>query len=154
MKIHLTSQDFSRMATSLCSQIVPIRDQFEWIVGIERGGIPISTWLSYALGKKHASVKISLYGDDDKKKNIVPYVWFDYHWIEVVKSSFLLVDDIVDSGETLNLFRDISVLNKARYWVAALHWCKENSPYNKPDFYVETKKKEDWIVYPWEKETA
>lgn len=150
-KVYLDNQDFSRLASALCSQIIPIRDQFEWVVGIERGGIPLSTWLAFSLGKKHSSIQLSLYGDSQEKKSI-PHVCFGPNWSFIIKSPFLLVDDIVDSGETLNLFRDLTVVDKARYWVATLHWCKENSPYNKPDFYVETKKKDDWIVYPWEKE--
>lgn len=141
------------MAQDLCSQIIPIQNKIEWVVGIERGGIPLSTWLAYTLGKKHTSIKISLYGDNDKKTGN-PHIWFGPHWDSIIKSPFLLVDDIVDSGETLKLFRELTVVDKAKYWVATLHWCKENSPNCKPDFYVETKAKDDWIVYPWEKETT
>lgn len=141
------------MATQLCSQILAIRDQFQWVVGIERGGLQLSQWLAYVLQKPHSSVKISLYGDSDKKQHIAqPQIWLGHHWQTFIKSPFLLVDDIVDSGETLDLFRELTLVDKPTFWLAALHWCEENSPYRKPDFFIEKKAKTDWIVYPWEKD--
>lgn len=150
-KIHLTDADFSRMASNLCSQVLRVKDQFQWVVGIERGGLPLSQWLAYALNKPHSSIKISLYGDS-QKKGLPAHAWFGYHWPTVIKAPFLLVDDIVDSGETLDLFRELTLVDKPTFWLATLHWCEENSPYRKPDFFVEKKAKTDWIVYPWEKD--
>lgn len=151
-KIFLTNEDFSRMAGQLCSQILKIRDQFQWVVGIERGGLPLSQWLAYALQKPHSSITISLYGDRTVKTGTPPHIWFGPHWDKIIKSPFLLVDDIVDSGETLRLFQELTFVDKATYWLATLHWCEENSPNQKPDFFVEKKRKADWIVYPWEKD--
>jgi hypoxanthine phosphoribosyltransferase len=141
------------MATDLCNQLLPFKNKFEWIVGVERGGLPLSNWLSYVMGKPHTSVQISLYGDGDKIKINSPYVWLGLHHETYLKHPFLLVDDIVDSGKTLALFRDLTFLHKPKFMVATLHWCPENNPNHKPDFYIETKKKEDWIVYPWSSPT-
>jgi len=158
MKIYLTRQDFSNLATQLCSQIIPIRDQFEWIVGIERGGLYISNWLAYVLGKKHTSIKIQFYGDGTEVKKSAIWQGHFSPAFDGQESPFLVVDDIVDSGRTVEFFKTIAwhgfpnPQKPAKFWVAALHWCKENSPNNEPDFYAETKKKDDWIVYPWEKD--
>lgn len=152
-KIYVTNADFSRMATELCNQLLSIKDKFEWVVGIKRGGLPLSNWLSYALGKKHSEIEISLYGDDThKKKQRNQCMWYNPHnYDEYIKSPFLLVDDIVDSGETIKLFKELSGRNdNPKYWIATLHWCEENSPDCKPDFYVNKKHKTDWIIYPWE----
>jgi len=156
MKIYITDQDYSRMVINLCTQLLPIKDKFEWIVGIERGGLPISSYLSYALNKKHTSINISFYGDGDKPTDEVKssLIWKDhFNTLFYEGVSFLLVDDIVDSGRTIKFFKHITGItqnNKPTYWIATLHWCKENSPDCKPDFYVEEKNINDWIVYPWE----
>lgn len=86
------------------------------------------------------------------KRGVPPHVWFGPHVERWIHTPFLLVDDIVDSGETLDLFRELTLVDKPKFWVATLHWCEENSPCHKPDYFVETKKKSEWIVYPWEKD--
>lgn len=135
------------MLTNLCAQIIPIKDKFEWVVGIERGGLPISQWLSYALNKKHTSILISRYGDETHSSFIKSR--FD---TLPIGHPFLLVDDIVDSGGTIDYFKKI--FQSTPYWVATLHWCEENSPHLKPDFYVDKKHKSEWIVYPWEENNS
>lgn len=148
-KVHLSQEDFSRMAHQLCSQIVPVRHKIDWIVGIERGGIPLSTWLAYALGKKHDKIRIQF-----RKDEMIALPHSSYVGPEQFKfdGQFLLVDDIVDSGRTIKKFREITNYTDGHFWVASLHWCPENSPDCKPDFYVKTKEKDEWIVYPWEKD--
>lgn len=151
-KLYLTNEDFSRMCHQLCSQIFPHKDTFKWVVGIKRGGIPLSTWLAYVLCKNHAEVAVSLYGDRTEKHDVPPRVWFGPHMDRWIHTPFLLVDDIVDSGETLDLFRELTARDAPKFWIATLHWCEENSPYHKPDFFVEKKLKSEWIIYPWEHE--
>lgn len=145
MKIHITQEDFGQMAMELCTKLLAIRDKFEWIVGIERGGVPLSTWLAYALNKKHTTIKISFYKDGDKpnKKCIVGEADFP------CTENILVVDDIVDSGNTMAVLHGMLPSGYKKVWIATLHWCEENSPLQKPDFFVEKKKKSDWIVYPW-----
>ncbi len=145
MKLYITREQFSTMLTQLCSQILPIKDQFTHVVGIERGGIPISSWLADTLGKKHHSILISRYGDREQPNGL-----HICRIIDLPRTPFLLVDDIVDSGETIQYFKELKCNFIPKFWVATLHWCPENSPHQKPDFYVDIKKKGDWIIYPWE----
>ena len=161
-KTYLDEKDFHRLSSELCAKIISIKDKFDWVVGIERGGVPISGWLAYTLGKKHTTVCISIYGDDHKiNQDRVNKLDGNINWAGgdlrntfspiVVKQPFLIVDDIVDTGTTIKYLKKCMQFDNPIYWVASLHWCPENSPDCKPDFYVETKKKDDWIVYPWEK---
>lgn len=145
MKIYIGNGQLSPMLTQLCSQILPIQHQFKTIVGIERGGIPISTWLAHVLNKEHVTVAISF--RDGNVPTLDEQRW--YHFAQMMEGlPLLVVDDIVDSGKTIDFFRQI--LPNNQIWVASLHWCPENSPNHKPDFYVETKKASEWVVYPWE----
>lgn len=145
MKIYIGESQLSLMLTQLCSQILSIQDQFKTIVGIERGGVPISTWLAYVLNKEHITVSISF--RDGNAPTLDEQRW--YHFANTFEGQpLLIVDDIVDSGKTIDFIRQVFSRNKL--WIATLHWCPENSPNHKPDFFVEQKCKEDWIVYPWE----
>jgi len=147
MKIYLSNQDTSRMMTELCNQIVPIRNQFEHIVGIERGGVHISKWLAYTLGKEHHSILISRYGDKEHTDGSCVC-----RIENLPHTPFLLVDDIIDSGGTIQYFKELIYKFIPKFWIATLHWCPENSPKHRPDFFVAEKQKNDWIVYPWETE--
>jgi len=148
-KLYLTNEDFSRMAQNLCAQLGKIQNRFQWVVGIERGGLPLSRWLSYALNKQHTSVNISF--RDGNAPAIGDQRW--YHFAQMFDGvPFLVVDDIVDSGKTIKFLKQ--VVRTDNMWVAALHWCPESSPDCKPDFFVETKHKDQWIVYPWEKDES
>ena len=142
-KIYITGHEFSQMAEDLGNQIYPIRYQFERIVAIARGGLQLGSWMSYVLNKDLVVVTISLRDN--------PGIWFPPSWETMNEYPYLVVDDIVDSGETIKAFkRNVPATNK--FWTATLHWCQENSPDRKPDFYAAIKNKSDWIVYPWEKE--
>jgi hypoxanthine phosphoribosyltransferase len=149
--IQVTDKKFIEMADELYHQIIPIKDKFEWIVSIRRGGEPLGNWLSIALEKLHTCIEISLYGNDKTKKDVTPHIWLGPHYKKYVTTQFLLVDDICDSGSTIKLFRDLVAKDGAKFWIATLHWCEENSPDCRPDFFVEKKLKTSWVVYPWEK---
>jgi hypoxanthine phosphoribosyltransferase len=56
----------------------------------------------------------------------------------------LIIDDISDSGDTLFCFKN-------KYTIACLY----STPWTKvtPDFYLRVKKsRDDWIIFPWEKD--
>lgn len=53
----------------------------------------------------------------------------------------LIVDDIVDSGETLEKY------HKKQYCIASMYYCRKSS--FEPSFWM-FEKKEEWIKFPWE----
>ena len=141
-KVILDKSDFYRLSSELYHKVFLIKDKFDWIVGIERGGVPLSSWLSYVLNKKHTTIQISTYGSSKPVVNLK----------NLPGTIFLLVDDIVDSGNTIRILESEGKIKQGSdFYLASLHWCPSNSPFCKPDFYVETKEKYQWIIYPWEK---
>ena len=96
------------------------------ITGIPRGGAIIALLLSHKLN--------------------LPYVPIDVAKLGELKGQILVVDDIADSGTTLDPFI-------ADYWTYTLHWKQKSIA--KPTFYsVEVPNEGVWIVYPWEKKDA
>ena len=130
MKEHLFWQDIERLVDDLCGTIIvdcnkngtTPEETFEAIYGIPRGGLIIAVMMSHKL---HIPLITSLNGMYGKK--------------------FLIVDDIADTGKTLEKSKKLEVCNKAKY--ATIHYHKQSVV--EPEYWV-SEKGDRWIVYPWE----
>ena len=153
MKCYIQHEDFIFELLSLMGKIQHDHPDFDFVLGIKNGGLHLSERIAKHFHKPHRSVLISFYDTDDKRLDS-PRV-DDFTLIEELKAkkhgTFLLVDDIIDSGSTLRWFIKHTGLERDKdFKVATMHWCSENSPDLKPHWYVANKHKTDWIVYPWE----
>jgi len=93
--------------------------------GIPRGGLIVATALTYF------SDKFALYLENPISNN---YMGLD--------TKIIVVDDIVDSGDTAQKYFD-------HYEVGTLFWRKGAS--FEPDFYAEKLETDVWIHFPWER---
>ncbi len=62
------------------------------------------------------------------------------------KFKILIIDDIYDSGRTMQAV--LGYLGKEDVTTATLFW-KETAS-QKPDYFANVAKKEEWIIFPWE----
>jgi len=92
------------------------------VYGLPRGGLPIAVSLSHKLG-----LPLMMNYDDRKV---------------VTDKQILIVDDIADTGHTLNRFKE-----EERNIICTFHFHEQSIV--RPDFYCE-EKGDKWIVYPWE----
>ena len=65
---------------------------------------------------------------------------------DVKGKKVLIIDDIWDSGRTMEAV--LEYLGKENVTTATLYW-KEKA-LNKPNYYAETARENEWIVFPWE----
>lgn len=118
----------------------------EIIIGIARGGLVPSVYLSDALGVPHiAAVQIRLYTDRGVKGRLEI---LDYTRRDLAGKKVLVVDDVSDSGETLLALEGWLRGHKVgEYKIACIH----SKPGTKrvPDFYAE--ETHAWLQYPWNK---
>jgi hypoxanthine phosphoribosyltransferase len=154
MKHYVSQKEFDSLLFRIIDTTYNHKDLFNFVVGIKNGGLNVSIPLSKELKIPHQSIHISFYNGEEKMN--APIISLDdlpkiLSLKDKKGGTFLWVDDIVDSGSTLRWFIDYTGLEMDKdFYVATLHWCKENSPDLQPNFYVELKNKENWIVYPWE----
>ena len=120
MKKFISWDELDRLADELCDMIP--ENQYEGIYAIPRGGLIIGVMISHKLGLPMIDRLQSWYG-----------------------KKFLIVDDIADTGQTLQGMR-AEVYKEAH--TATIHYHKQSSV--EPSYWVE-EKSDDWIVYPWEK---
>ena len=154
MKTYMDRHQFYTFKELLLKSLKPIKNDFNFILGIENGGRLLSEYLALHLNKPHHTIRISFYDKDDQRLFFPVIKGKDK--IDSLKrktlGKFLWVDDIIDSGSTLQWFINETGLQKGiDFSVVTLHWCEENSPNLKPEFFIEKKKKSEWICYPWEK---
>jgi len=116
------------------------------VVAVLKGGFPVGLWLASLYGKPLAFLQIKHYRWWHRRSKPVLLRGLSF---QVEGLRVLLVDDVVDSGETLKLAFSHLKLRKVKALKAAVLHVKPWRRFQ-PDYYV--KETADWIVYPWEKQ--
>lgn len=112
-KVYLSWDDIEILTDELCKKIVKSGIQITSVTGLERGGLIPAVLISHKLN--------------------IPYVYsIDY--------TTLVIDDICDTGETLNKL--VTPLT------AVLH--HKPAAKHTPKFFAQ-EVGDEWIVYPWER---
>lgn len=115
-KQYYTWKEFERDQDILAKRIKKSKRNFNGIYGIPRGGLPLAVALSHKL-----NLPLLLGG---------------------VTAKTLVVDDIADSGSTLNPYQERSA------FIVTIFYHPKSLV--KPALWLH-KKTVDWIVFPWEK---
>lgn len=142
----LTWKDIAELSMELC---IRIRDSGyipEVIVAILRGGYIVAKLVGdYLTVDDISTIEIKFYkgiGERGEKPVVSSPITHDLRGKNV-----LIVDDVADSGRTLQVAMDVVKLHGARHIKTATLYIKPWS-ITMPDYYVgETN---SWIVFPWE----
>lgn len=150
-KIYVSWNDVQRQVQELVRQMWQDRWVPDYVVGITRGGLTPANLISQYLGVPMETLKVSLRdGNQDCESNF---------WMQedaVNGKNILIVDDINDSGATLNWIHkdwDIGSRWGDNVRVAVLYDNESSESKITPDYSAEDiNKAEDpqWIVFPWE----
>lgn len=137
---NFTNQDFERCVHIITTHVNNLEHKPTKILAFKRGGLVLGVYLSHALGIPMDVVDSSKY--DYLSPLVVP---------DDVRSNrlaqYLIVDDIIDSGETIEEFiRSSGVRN---YQVVTLVGTSKFSGMDRIFFPV-TKITDDFVVFPWE----
>jgi len=150
-KIFVSWNDVQRQVQELVRQMWQDRWAPDYVVGITRGGLTPANLISQYLGVPMETLKVSLReGAESCETNC---------WIPedaLADRNILIVDDINDSGATLNWIRDdwgseIEWGQNVR--VAVLYDNESSESIHTPDYSAESINKAadpQWIVFPWE----
>jgi xanthine phosphoribosyltransferase len=124
-KLYICWEDVENLITSIVNEIKQENSIPEYIVGLPRGGLIPATIMSHMLDVPLLSLK-----DIDKRKNNL---------------NILIVDDIADSGKTLNPFT-------TKYRTATLHYKPQSI--HLPTYYAHEVNNDIWVNFPWEKKDS
>jgi len=140
-------KDFDRIVKKLIKQLRKF--QFDAIVGISTGGLIPTAVIANEFNIKPRIVGIKYYKDIEvpgEKPSIYQHILEG-----LANKTVLLVDDIADSGKTLELAKDYVYWKGAKTVIVATLHMKPDCVIT-PDAYVRVTDK--WVVYPWEKEVT
>jgi len=135
------------MLLSLAQRIKSSGYKAEVIVGVSRGGWPPARIMSDLLENSNvANMKVEFYKDigvRSKKPRITQPVT-----AKVTGKRVLVVDDVADSGHSLNVVANHLRRKGAEELKVCTIYLKPQSTFH-PDFYAKTTRK--WIIFPWER---
>ena len=170
-KIYYTWSNVESQTQEILRQINLDRWRTDYVVGLTRGGLVLANLISQYLGCRMECLKVSLRDGAEQESNCwmaedaFGYGGDDGYPADSLKKNILIVDDINDSGATLNWIRNdwmSSCFSTSPVWdhiwghnvrVAVLV-DNESSKNEIPVSYsaVDLNKAEQdcWIVFPWE----
>ena len=132
--------EYKKDLNTLVKQIQRKKVKYDFVLGVERGGLIPAVHLSHRLG---LPLKTLSWSSQLKDGSMLT-------WFVLRNKKILLVDDIVDSGKTfLEIF--------GKYWdmdTAVLIYNNINESKIKPDYYgrmINRKDTPEWFDFWWEK---
>jgi hypothetical protein len=156
-KRYVSWNEYNKLCDQLIDKIKDSNYKITHVVAVMRGGYYVANRISEALNIPLIFVVAKSYDGTKKTGNVlVSDLIFPPDINRRGWANLLIVDDLVDSGDTFNkiqqiLFESRIVLNFSYF---ATLWQKENSKFS-PDFVVERNVPIDqWIVQPFESEYA
>jgi len=137
--------EFERLSEILIEKLRDYR--FDAIVGISVGGLPLTAVVANAFNIKPLIIGIKYY----RGINLTDKKPLMYQKISnsLCGKYVLLIDDIADSGDTLEFAKEHIYQHGAKSVVIATLHMKPTCSIT-PDVYA--MKTNKWVVYPWERE--
>lgn len=145
-EMKLSWKEFENLTDKLCEKIKKGNENFNHIICIATGGLILGKLLSEKLNLPLGIISMKAYENKKLKK-----LKFDKHISATrkIRGFILLVDDITDSGTSLNaVFNYLSNYKGIKEIKTASLFNKPSSSFI-PDYFV--KETSDWIVFPYEK---
>jgi len=119
---------------------------FTHVIGIARGGMIPATMMSYIFDAKLHAYGVSSYeGKKQKELTVDQDINFDSF---DENSRILVIDDICDTGETMEHIKGIIGTRFKLVRYASLFARKDTQ--HKVDHYSVIVNKDTWLVFPWE----
>jgi hypoxanthine phosphoribosyltransferase len=163
-KIYYTWQDVEHQTQEILRQIQASDWRPDYVVGLTRGGLVPANLISQYLGCRMETLKVSLRDDTECESNLWMAEDAFGHEMEQPKN-ILIVDDINDTGATLNYIREdwpSGCFPDNPRWTevwgsnvrVAVLVDNESSKSEIPISYsavdINKAEQDSWIVFPWE----
>jgi uncharacterized protein len=141
---YISWSEYGNLAEALAEKIRASGKKYDLVVGIARGGIPVAMVVSDHLNVKIDFVNVKSYNDIGKRT--APRI-LSTLTEGVAGKDLLLVDDLVDQGDTMAFMKRFLVEQKPSSLETAVMFKK---PWGtvEPDYYLESVS--EWIVFPFE----
>lgn len=131
----------------LCEKIASAEEVFEHVVLISRGGLFVGGLVAHLMGFRNIrTIAVKHYNGQEELGEIE-----ELEPIPELEGNVLFIDDLVDSGKTLEFLR-AKYGEKLKMKFGALY--DKGGGSFRPDFCVEEVDPSEWIDFPWEVQGA
>ena len=130
--------DYTKRIVEYCKD-----KNFDCIMAVARGGSIIGTLLSYQLNLPIRYVGISSYDGNKKTENMR----FTQHAEIGDYKNILVVDDIIDTGDTIGYIKDIIASNSFDKQFTYVTIYADEGMQGDVDYSLAVKAKEDWVIF-------
>lgn len=138
-KLVVTWNQFEEDCRILANKIAEDRAVIPGILAVTRGGLFVAGIISHLLNIRNVqTLCLESYSSCKKRQELI-----QHNNIETIPTDFLVVDDLVDSGGTLNYINNLGFEDSAVVY-------RKSSTRCEPSFFVEEMPADRWIVFPWE----
>ncbi len=136
--------EYGNLAEALAEKVRSGGKAFDLVIGIARGGIPVAMVVSDHLNVRIDFINVKSYSGIGERGS--PRILSTLTQ-PVKDKSILLVDDLVDQGETMSMLKRFLSEQGPKLLETAVLFKK---PWSKtePDYYLEVVDK--WVVFPFE----
>ncbi len=144
-KKHIEWLEFGRLCERLARSVRESEKKVDLVVGIARGGIPPAMVVADRLRVPIDFINVKSYtGVQQRGRVKIISTLFE----DATEKHVLVVDDLVDQGETMETI--IDYLNERYHPTWLMTAALFIKPWSKfrPDFFVDTT--DSWVVFPWE----
>lgn len=154
---------------TLCRELHSDQWYPDYIVGITKGGLVPATMIAHYLHCRMETLKISLRDGGECESNLWmaedAFGYQDGKSVPELRKNILIVDDINDSGATLNWIREdwpSGCMPNDPDWnsiwghnvrVACLYNNAASNSITRVNYYakqINKRERDEWIVFPWE----
>ncbi len=141
---YISWSEYGNLAEALAEKVRANGKNYNLVVGIARGGIPVAMVVSDHLNVKIDFVNVKSYNAIGKRTS--PRI-LSTLTEGIEGKDVLLVDDLVDQGDTMSFMKRYLLDMKPRSLETAVMFKK---PWSKtePDYFLENVS--EWIVFPFE----
>lgn len=151
-KVFESWESVEQLSRKLAGKVTMSGFNPEILVAIIRGGLFPALVISHELDNKELYAVKCIHYDEAECKKAELVFQQDLPKELCAGKRVLLIDEIADSGESLEMVREILERQKPKEIRTAVLHCKPSSKVI-PDYFE--KQSSEWIVYPWErKETG
>ena len=142
---YLSWGQYGELLTRLADEVSSGGEKFDLVIGIARGGLPVAMTVSDRLGAKVDFINVKSYTDvgERVKPRIVTTVTE-----RIAGKRILVVDDLVDGGETMETVTQYFIPQKPASMKTAVLFTKPWSSFV-PDYSLQTV--DTWVVFPYER---
>lgn len=142
----LTYEGFGEAVRELAAAVVDSGYDPDWIVCIARGGLLLGGALGYALPRKNiASINVEFYTDVDERLDVPIVLPPVLDLVDLRDTRVLLVDDVADTGETLQMVQELLAPSVAEVRTIVLY--EKSRSVVRPDY--AWRRTDAWINFPW-----